>query len=69
MSKNDEGDSLAEKYLSVVPNGRKYLSLIQILDILHALKYHLFEIARIKLNLRQITLQILHLQLFHFCHK
>ncbi len=28
MSKNDEGNSLAEKYLSVIPNGRKYLSLI-----------------------------------------
>ena len=41
MSKIDEGDSLAEKYLSVIPNGRKYLSLIRILDILHALKYHL----------------------------
>ncbi len=41
MYKNDEGDSLAEKYLSVIPNGRKYLSLIRILDILHALKYHL----------------------------
>ena len=39
MSKNDEGNSLAEKYLSVIPNGRKYLSLIRILDILHALKY------------------------------
>jgi hypothetical protein len=42
MSKNDEGDSLAEKYLSVIPNGRKYLLLIRILDILHALKYHLW---------------------------
>ncbi len=42
MSKNDESDSLAEKCLSVIPNGRKYLSLIRILDILHALKYHLY---------------------------
>ncbi len=41
MSKNNEGNSLAEKYLSVIPNGRKYLWLIRILDILHALKYHL----------------------------
>ena len=41
MSKSDEGNSSAEKYLSVIPNGRKYLLLIQILDILHATKYHL----------------------------
>ncbi len=41
MYKNNEGDSLAEKYLSVVPNGKKYLSLIRISNILHALKYHL----------------------------
>jgi hypothetical protein len=27
MSKNNEGNSLAEKYLSVIPNGRKYLLL------------------------------------------
>ncbi len=39
MSKNDEGDSLAEKYLSIIANGRKYLSLIRILDILHALMF------------------------------
>ena len=28
MSKSDEGDSLVENYLSVIPNGRKYLSLV-----------------------------------------